>query len=702
MRNGIARYCAGLLLACLLAVLAPCARAQDAPTPEELFNAKDYAGYLTKLDVALQGAQERPNLDKLATVAIALQQTGGWAGEAGDKAREMLAKSRSAQYLLILHEILDGNLTEMAALFPDGPLPATGWNTSAAAFREHGYPLAATAMEAMSLTNYSSDSVVKAITAWQSIPREQRDPIDRRILAEMETNPLAQRNIAETALQLFARPPAKVAATDPGPRDYFNLFLQIGDKAGLISIDTASRLRQYGKLAEAKEVAAKAVALYARDAAMQIDAAYFFAVQMQDPQAALAVYQQALKTVPDPACQSVRMSYLQFLERAQCTADIQTLAKHPDPLLAATALFFSRQYVKASLQYRAVLNNRKQPMEMRLAALSGLRMVNGADYLKTSASLLDELAKLDVHTRGPLLRWLGQNLWAAVDSSLNITGAFAANTVVPGYRLPDLRTAPGWEKQVTTLVDRLLALDAAAVLVPEGRIGNGARLNIAALYTVVHQPAKAVEVLQRQIQYGISTSPTEKPRILTSPQPGETVDLMDRLEAIFATGPIVFPEALTLVKPISTTLTKQIADDTKLDDLLSDMASLSTLFRNGVTALNRLSEDPQQRLPLTDIELLEIDKNAARDAMAGEMQAKVAVELIRNGIMPVLTATHGRAQTEAFTLLTTALTRYQQVNDPGVAAGEADYLAKTLEANIDPALKDYARQLREKFPPAQK
>lgn len=698
MRNGIARYCAGLLLACLLVVLAPCARAQDAPTPAELFNAKDYAGYLAKLDVALQGVPAQPNMEKLATVAIALQRTGGWTGEAGDQARQMLAKSRAAQYLQILHEVLDGNLTGMAAFFPEGPPSATMWNTSAAAFREHGYPLAATVMEAMSLSNYSAESVAKAITAWQSIPREQRDPIDRRILAEMEKNALAQRNIAETALQLFARPPAKVTAADPGPRDYFNLFLQIGDKAGLITIDTASRLRQYGKLAEAKEVALKAVDLYAKDAAMQTDAAYFFAVQLQDPQKALIVFQQALNTVPDPARQSVRVSYLQFLDRAQCTADIQALAKHPDPLLAATALFFSRQYTKASLQYRAILNNRKQPMEMRLAALSGLRMVNGADYLKTSASLLDELAKLDSHTRGPLLRWLGQNLWSAVDSSLNVTGTFAANTVVPGYRLPDLRTAPGWEKQVGSLVDRLLILDAAAVLVPKGRVGNGARLNIAALYTVVHQPDKAVEVLQREIQYGVATSPTAKPSMFTSPQPGEAVALMDRLEATFATGPIVFPEALTLVKPISATLSKQIAAETKLEDMLVDMASLSALFRNGVTALNRLSEDPQQPLPLTDGALLEIDKNAAREAMSGEMQAKVAVELIRNGIMPVLTATHGRAQTEAFTLLTTALARYQEVNDPGVAAGEAEYLAKVLETNTDPAIKDYARQLREKFP----
>ena len=701
MRFGNARLCAGLLLACLLVLLVPCARAQDAPAPDALLEAKDYPGYLAKLDTVLH-AMQVPDMEKLAMVAIALQRTGGWTGAAGEQAREKLAKTPSAKYLNILREVLGGNLAGMEQFFPRGPQPPTAWNTCAALFREHDYPLAGAAMEAMSLTNYSSASVAKAITAWQRIPREQRDAIDRRILAGMDKNPLAQRNIAETALQLFARPPAKVTAVDPGPRDYFNLFMRIGDRPGLISIDTATRLRQYGKPAEAKEVALKAVELYARDEAMQIDAAYFFAVQMQDPEKALAVYREALKNVPEPDRQAVRISYLQFLYRAQCAADIQALSKDTDPLLAATALFFSRKYEKAGIQYRAVLNNRKQPVAVRLAALSGLRLVNAGDYLKTSTSLLDELTKLDPPARGPLLRWLGQNLWAAVDSSLNISGAAAGSTLVPGYRLPDLRAVPEWEQQVKSLVDRLLALDAVAVLVPDGRTGNAARLNIAALYAVVQRPNTAVEILQRPIQYGIAAAPDEKPRMLTSPQAGEAVELMNRLEATFATGPIVFPEALALVQPISVALAKQIAADTGMEDILADMAALSALFRNGATALNRLSEIPQQPLPLTDVELLAVYRSAARNAIAGEMQAKAAVELIRNGIVPVLTATHDRAQTEAFTLLCTALTRYREVNDAKVAAGEAEYLAKVLEAHPDPVIQDYARQLREKFPPAQK
>ncbi|MHB0939653.1 MAG: hypothetical protein ACYC6A_24925 [Armatimonadota bacterium] len=697
MRNGIARYFTGLLLACLLAVVASCARAQDAPTPDELFNAKEYPAYLAKLDIVLRDMRA-PKLEKLAAVAIALQRTGGWNGAAGEQARELLAKTEAARYLEILHEVLDGNLSGVEKLFPNGPQPPAMWNISAAAFREHGYPLAAAAMEAMSLTNYSSESVAKAITAWQSIPREQRDPFDRRIIAGMEQSPLARRNIPETALQLFARPPAPVSAADPTPRDYFNLFLQLGDKAGLITIDTASRLRQYGKPAEAKEVALKAVALFPADEALQIDAAYFFAVQMQDPDKALQVYEQALKTVPDPASQSVRLSYLQFLERAQCTDEIEALTKHADPLLAATALFFSRKFDKAGSRYRAVLDDRKQPIGTRLAALSGLRMVNGGDYLKKSAVLLEELAKLDPDARKPLLRWLGQNLWGAVDSSINISGKFAGNTVLPGYRLPDLCAARGWEKQVEALLDRLLALDAPAVLLHDNRAGHAPRLNIASIYAVVHRPDKAVEVVQRRIPIAVAPAPGVTPTTTTSPQDREVADLMVRLESMFADGPIVYPEALTLVKPIATAQVRQISADTGLEDILRDMAGLAAILRDGATALSRLSEDPQQPLPLTGVELLEIYKSTVREAMTGEAQARASTGLIRNGLLPVLLTTR---EQKAFDLLCSSLTRYGEVTNAGVAAGEADFLAKIIENSADPATTDYGRQLREKFPKAQ-
>jgi hypothetical protein len=245
-----------LALHCLLLVafvLPSFAQRQLSPALQA-FAAKDYPAYLTQVTAELATVVQRPALEPILSVAIALEKTRGWDGESGKQITELLAQSPdAARWLAACKLLVQGDAGGLAKLF-DGPPPSPYAVTTAARMaREHGFPLAADC-----LTAVSPDMPGLRVKAWLSIPREQRETVDA--VMEKQVAPINLRMLAEAALNFYIQPPDDLGPIPP--EELLAFAKKYANGLVVVSFKTAERLVQVRKtdagLAMAGEVAALA------------------------------------------------------------------------------------------------------------------------------------------------------------------------------------------------------------------------------------------------------------------------------------------------------------------------------------------------------------------------------------------------------------------------------------------------------------
>jgi hypothetical protein len=137
---------------------------------QQAFAAKDYPAYLIHVTAELVAVVQRPALEPILSVAIALEKTQGWDGASGKQIAGILAKSPdAARYLAACKLLVRGDAGGLPKLF-DGPAPSPyAVTTGACMAREHDFPLAADC-----LTAVSPDMPGLRVKAWLSIPKDQR------------------------------------------------------------------------------------------------------------------------------------------------------------------------------------------------------------------------------------------------------------------------------------------------------------------------------------------------------------------------------------------------------------------------------------------------------------------------------------------------------------------------------------------------
>lgn len=697
---------ARLLAACLLIQLCLPAHGQQNMTPAALLQAKDYTGYLaqTKRLLSASPASLPNQLPMLVDTAIALEKTGQWEGEYGKQARKLVGNSPDAlRYFEAFHLALAGDIGSLEKIFTGKPPQINLWNQCIPALREHNFPVIADAFAVFDEAERTSSHPREGVIAWLRIPDKQRNTFDNVMDKVFQRRRLARRNFAMEALNLYLNPPP-AGAWDYFVNDFYRLFLRLGAKQALLSVQTAQTLWQAEKRVEAIEVARKSAALNSTDPDAQYSAAIFLET-LKERDAGIEVMEQGLKTVPAPQTHALHLYYCRYLKRAGYDDRLVKATGGTDPLLAGDVLAFQGEAAEAKVKYDLILADKNLPLPRRLAAWSGLLMVDPDSALQYGMELLDELAEMNAIQRAPLLRWYGQQL--SVDLLPELSGRRDAPYQMQDLRLPDLHAVPHGKERLAMLCDRLLAIDTPALLQPvrDEYPYQSLAIPLAAFFAAAGQPQRAMVVLQRRIDY---TEYPPQAGWLTLPAGINDPDQPVRRKGVNPVGlddglvATLFllsgnPENDMASLNFAALSTQSLGERMKLaqdDGLDPRMKHLADAIRYTAQVSNRSSASTKVWQPVT---------TGVRQALAGWREAKASVTLIRDGLRPALIETKGQPTREAiYTLLASVLSRYREATSRTLAAGEAEYLAKVLDAIQDPALQAFARRLREQFPSVQR
>jgi hypothetical protein len=349
--------------------------------------AKDYAGYLKAAPAELAGVAAKPQgaFEAILITAIALEKTQGWDSASGKQITELLAKSPdAARYLEACRLLVQGDANGLSKLF-DGPAPSPYAITAGARLaREHGFPLAADCLTAL-----SPDMPGLRVKAWLSIPKDQRAPVDK--LIEQQVAPINQRMLAEMALNFYIQPPADLGPIPP--EELLAYAKKYANGLEVVSFKTAERLIQAQKVDAGLSIAGEVASKAPGDLEIQrYTARLCWNCQRFDDAARL--FWAATGKVPAPNGRGARLCYLDFLDwmtRAKKTVkdtpDLPDLLASPDPLLAGDALFAAGKLPEAIAKYRAAVTAPNLILDCRLEAWSGLLETDPAAALPIGSRL---------------------------------------------------------------------------------------------------------------------------------------------------------------------------------------------------------------------------------------------------------------------------------------------------------------------------
>ncbi len=313
------------------------------PSAQQLFDAKNYAAYLTDLSSELSpGPSGAPDsFSKLAMVIVALDKTQGWDRNTGVQARDLLANDALAtRQFAVLHALLGKDVKPIVALWADRKAEPDFPSSLAASktLREHGYPAAADVVLTL-----ARDLSPARIIAWASIPEAERPAIDAYMLKMYKPKGQNRRALLNLAVDLFLKPATKSVPGAPAagnavdPQKFYQLVLLLGQDSGLLDCPLAQRFMQAGKMAEAKALLVSLVrehpgdVLLPRQAAMVLGGA-------NDPAAVDALYRQALAEAHEPYAREIRLDYLEYLQGlAMMRRYAEAAEKMPPPRFAKKA-----------------------------------------------------------------------------------------------------------------------------------------------------------------------------------------------------------------------------------------------------------------------------------------------------------------------------------------------------------------------------
>jgi hypothetical protein len=665
--------------------------------PQGFLKAKDYAKYLTMLDVELAPAQHArcSGIEALTRVAIALDKTDDPA--AVERAKTLIADAPDdIRYLDALRHFLKGETKMLDRLLEDPPIPHSGASQAAWILGEQGYPQAATAMRALdgSLGRLAWPAVAGdpriGIGSLFLLPTEPRQQLQDIILTRLADNPEQRETLARCALR-------NAILTATSKPDVSKLALEFAIEVGAHDdlLGLADLQETYLKdKALALKVAQAIADGNATNARVQFQVGTFLLATAGDRNAQIAVYQTALQTVQEPDLRDIRACYVWSLRGAGRDADIVTLQTNPDALLAAEALREAGKYDEAAAKCRGVLTDANTTLGRRAAAWVGLLETAPADAFTAWAALIADVGKAPESERGPLARWLGVKLWCVVAQVSRIE----YDRLAPG-RPRTLRSLgePGtWETTVAAMMRQLIAVAPDECLTAQRRgLPLSLRVPAATMYALANSPAEAMAVLRP------SVNPGEPRSEVLNLYYGESGEGDARLQVLTFVGrtaraAMLFPALLGA-----------IADDANVD--VGDAVNWPAPMRQG-----RIGQARQCIGATMPLLVKTLDPKAAtlpadwNTALHNGIQTFIAQNPTSSNVQSVCTgiisALGGARQPQVldglFAMLMDVMDQYKAAcRDPYEFRQTVANLQTGLDNTALPHLKPYADKLREKYPP---
>ena len=304
-------------------------------------------------------------LDKLAQVAIALDQGKQWGTAAEENELAMLTATGKERFNG-LHKLLTDDFTGIIAIFSEhyhlaaeSPWPQT--QAAIKALRANGYASAADALTVLCVGYTPGDRIL----AWVRLPAEARKVIDGLMLKRYPADDTNRRQLILAAAELVNSPPPE---TNGMPTQQLLAFACWFDQQGsphYLTFEMAQRWAQAGKKEAAFALIDSLLAEQPADPATLTRAVSLYR-SLHAPARALAAYQHALAAAPEPLARDIRQGYfgfLLYLKQAKLALpdapDLVDLQQQADqPLLAADALLTAGKNAAAAAQYRALLEKK--------------------------------------------------------------------------------------------------------------------------------------------------------------------------------------------------------------------------------------------------------------------------------------------------------------------------------------------------------
>lgn len=708
-----------LVVVLLVIALLPALAQQQLSPAMQTFAGKDYAGYLTGAAAELAGVEERPlaAFSAILVTAVALEKTQGWGGASGKQVAGLLAKSPdAARYLGAVKLLLQGNTDGLTKLF-DGAAPSPdALGRGARILREHGFPLAADCLLAV-----SPDMPGKRVQAWLSVPKDKRAPVAKVMEALLDI--VNMRQLGEMALAMYIKPPPDLTVDRA---ELLAFARQYGSPQQVVSLDTIERLIQYGHRDDGLQIAGELAAAKANDPEVQTRVARIFWSNGRLEEAG-AMMRASVGKVPSPEARDMRLAYLGFLDwlgRANRTIPnqdtIPALANSPDHLLAGDASYALQQLPQAAKHFLAVAADDKAPLEKRLDAWSGLLDTDPASAMPIGSQLLDRvLALQDPAQRLRLAVWMGWELSRPLQHEVTLpAGSFYAGPQRPPTH--PLRDAGNWQPIMAAMLEKIVALEPGICLRADPRRNNcSLRMPLAIAYILAHEDEKAAELLLRRVTYQIPPPPggwkhydgtlmpdANEPREEITPREGESTPMLDGL----FTGLRRCPAAVDDVAPLAAYLARGTAAELKSGKLNDGQIKFRLQTLQLCISTHAFGQDPpveQDNAPRperpADMNAFAVLDAAVRDALAQDAVVKGSLPLWQDAFLPaILTVRDPKLVDGYFNLLTLAFDRYAAVTGKAsLVATSANILAKGMDDYKYPPrpdLKPYAQRLREKYP----
>ena len=667
------------------------------------------------------------SFDKITSMAIAMEKDKNWETDTGKESIALLADDKIAlRNLQGLRKLLERDMRGIADIFSDRASEPSTEDVQKAlkVLAASPYTMATNALTVV----YRGAGQAERVKAWVSIPAAQRAPLDDYMLQRYPTGGMNRRMLAQAALQMYqdAAPNAV-----PAPQAYLELALKIGIYPdGPIGFETALELAQARNIDGALAIVHALAAASPADPEVQRAAAEFvFSYAGVD--AGVTFFQSAQERLGEPARREMRLGFLvQFSKTAHETKDapslsaLQKMGAADDPLLAGDALLVNKQYPQAAAKFQQVLQTKHTIFEKRLDAWAGLLESDPAAAIASGPALEDVLATLSPAVRPKLLNWFGWQLWNACEIDL---------PALSHYRHGDwyfphqpLETVPGGAVALAPLMQRLVDIDALPILAPQGnhptwnsQPSDSLRVPAAFFYALASQPAKAVEILNRQLHYDIPPPPggwkmfdgtadqhARTPRPALTPRDDEQATqylttLLDNL-----TRSAYSKQATpALADALASDLAGKLKADVDAKAQVQHIHALAAVLAFDVLALDPLPPGIRMDAPTPAPHVVDMARytpvdDAIRQALALDAVAKQAPLLIREGITPAMrVAGNAKLLDALFALLNTLLDRYQASGASQASiAYEVNNAAGNLSIRKIYNLKSYAAQLRMKYP----
>jgi len=697
---------------------------------EQAFQQKDYTAYLTAAipDFASKHATA-PSFDRLMMLTIALDKTNGWEADSAKQLQDLLkATPHALRTIENLHKLLTGDMTGLQDLYRARPMEPdySAASKSIKLLREHGYPIAANALNTLCATGFK-----ESILAWLSLPADARKTVDALMETRYPPNTPNRKQFLQTAISLYKNPPKD---TGLDPEAYLAFFLWFGTGSYEMSYDTAAEFLGAKQRAGAYRVARALVepgeTAYAAHRAL----AGFFFFRAGDYPATAEAYQAGLTAIREPYVRDIRLDYDEFLVTMArlkpkdytppILADVQ---QDPDPLVAGDALLVGAQYPAASAKYQAVLHDANAPFIRRLSAWAGLLDSAPAAALQQAPAVLAAIEKHSPAERAEELRWLGRQLARAVGREIpRKPGAIPYATRMQ-YR--PLREAAGWETALVTLVDRMLAMDANVLLQPDKLAPQQTfRYTASLIYGLAGHDDRAKAIITREITYtlpappggwptfgGPKTPDTDTPRQFTSPARGEAErvmqEVMDALARYRARkaeqqGEEALPVATAPMNtPLIIELAAKIIPLQDQHEVKAQMRRMGEQVALAVTALDPMPKVTSMNQPPPPIRAVDMAQfapiaKAITDVLADPEAAREAPQLVFLGLEKGMKiASNPKLLEELYTLAVHGLERYVAVTgNTEVGIDLAHSFAAALETRLVVDVKPYATRMRAHFP----